>query len=340
MNSKKPIIKVFLLAAFLVLPGIYCAKNPVTSNSDATLKIILSNKMNTKAIEPDISMTVATYNITGVDEDNNAMTPVTNIPVSQTSVEMEGLPGGLWTITVTGLNAAGTSIGSGTGTVNVQEDQNATVAITVIPFTGNGALELTASWDPDLFSTSPFIHAHLIPLGSSADDLTNRIVFTINSAQGTAAYSNSAISAGYYMLSLELTDSSGLVNYGGAADVVRIASGRTSSGTISLVLSDHGVIIVTISQQMNEPVIVALSGTQSSITSAESMTVTASVSNATVAAYYWYIDGGIINSATGAASFTVSGSTLAAGQHRIDVLAVTSDNLRAGSVSYIFTVTD
>ena len=154
-------------------------------------------------------------------------------------------------------------------------------------------------------------------------------------SSGTAIYSDSTIAAGYYTLSLVLTDNE--TNCGGATEIVRIAADQTTSGNISLAVSDHGVIVITITQQMNDPVIVTLDNASSSITTESSMAITASVTNATSVTYYWYIDG--VNVSSDTASYTVDGSTLAAGQHRLDVIAITSDLARAGSTSHSFTVT-
>lgn len=40
------------------------------------------------------------------------------------------------------------------------------------------------------------------------------------------------------------------------------------------------------------------------------------------------------------ASYDINGSTLATAQHRLDVIAITSDNQRAGSISFNFSVTE
>lgn len=327
MSSGKT-FKIFLLAAIIILSGINCYR--ISPNGSA-LNIVLSNNVDSKAIVPSIDMIVTSYRITGTGPNDALLPTIADVPASQDTVEISDLSSGSWTITVTGLNSGGIAIGRGHGTVAVSQSDDSTLAIAVSPLTGSGTLHLTASWDTSSVGTNPVLNATLTPVGST----TSVIPFTMNVASSAAVYSNTAIEAGYYILSLVLLD--GTSNCGGAVDIIRIAAGQTSSGIVSLVLSNHGVIGVTITQQMNEPVTVALSGILSSITAASSMTVAASASNASGVTYYWYIDG--VSVANGS-SYTVNGSTLASGQHRLDVLAITSDNLRAGSASFTFTVTN
>lgn len=321
------------LLSFLVIQACELDQVPgdVSEDGISKVKILLSNNVeNSKTIVPSISMTVATYNITGACTGQEDVT-ITAVPVSQSSVEFEGLASGSWLFTVTGFNASGTAIGSAQGSVSVIQGQDSQLALVVTPLSGNGTLQLTTSWSATSVGTNPVLNATLTPRGGSA----SAINFSINVSQGTATYSNSSIAAGYYVLSLELTD--GDVHCGGATEIVRIAAGQTTVGNISLAVSNHGVITLTITQQMNDPIIVSLANTLSSITRSTSMTVTASASNASGVTFYWYIDG---VSVTGTTSCTINGSSLTVGQHRLDVIAFTPDNLRAGSVSFTFSVTN
>lgn len=318
------------LLSLVLIQG--CDQADMGGNSESgTLKIILSDKMNnSKTITPSISMTIATYDITGSCSGQSDVSRQ-GVSSSQGSVEFEELASGSWTFVVTGRNSSGNAIGSGQGSVSITQGLDATLSVIVTPVQGNGTLQLTASWSAGSVGSSPVLNATLTPLGGIAGNIN----FSINVANGTATYSNSSIAAGYYTLSLVLTDNG--TNCGGATEIVRIAAGQTSAGNISLAVSNHGVIVITITQQMNDPVIVSLEDTLSSITTGSSMTVTASVSNATGVTYYWYIDGE--NVATNVSSYTINGSSIAAGQHRLDVIAITSDLTRAGSTSHVFTVT-
>lgn len=318
------------LLSLVLIQGCELA-DPVVNGESGTLKITLSDKMNnSKTIEPSISMTIATYDITGTCS-GQADVSMTAVSASQGSVEFEGLASGSWTFIVTGRNSAGTAIGSGQGSVSIIQGQDSALPVIVTPVQGNGTLQLNASWSTGSVGSNPVLTASLTPLGGTA----GAISFSINVANGTAAYSNSSIAAGYYTLSLVLTDNG--TNCGGATEIVRIAAGQTSAGNILLGVSNHGVINITITQQMNDPVVVSLANTLSSIAAGSSMTVTASVSNAAGVTYYWYIDG--VSVSTNTESYTVNGSTLAVGQHRLDVIAITSDNARAGSTTHAFAVT-
>ena len=323
-------IKALFLTALLILPGVYCSES--TDSGNGTLTVKLSDGMdNGKTILPSIDMSIAAYNITSTCTGETEVS-VLGVAVSESSVEIDGLASGSWTITVSGVNADDTVIGMGVGTVDIAQGEDSTLSVVVSPLAGNGTLSLTASWDTASVGSSPELIASLTPVGGSAGTIS----FTIDVSQGTATYSNSAIPAGYYLLSLVLYDNE--VNCGGAAEIVRIAEDQTSSGTISLSVNVHGVIVVTITQLMNDPVILTLENTMSSITTDSSMTITASTSNATDVVYSWYVDG-ISITADDEDTCTVNGDSLTEGQHRLDVIAITSDQARAGSTSHTFTVT-
>ena len=155
---------------------------------------------------------------------------------------------------------------------------------------------------------------------------------------GQASSSTSGILSGYYTLVIKLLDNGQLVM--GAVDVVRIASGATTSGTFAFtgVNTGTGSITVSISPQMNDPITVTLGGQVSELAAGIPMTVTASLppglDNVTLV---WYLNG--VARATGS-SYTVNtaGQPLAAGTYRLDVTAFTAGGSRGGSATHSFRV--
>lgn len=304
------------------------------NGENGTLRILLSDSMkSSKTIEPPISMIIASYDIIGTCP-GQADVSISSITATQGSVEFDGLATGSWTFTVTGRNSEipTKAIGSGQGTVSITQGQDADLTIVILPLSGNGTLQLSASWRAESVGSNPVLSGSLKTLGPDEVEIAS---FTMAVSGNTATYSNSAIVAGYYTLSIVLTDNG--TNCGGVTEIVRIAADQTSTGNISIAVSNHGVIVITITQQMNDPVIVSLANTVSSITIVSSMNVTALLTNATAVTYYWYIDGESV--ATNVSSYTVNGSSLEVGQHRLDLIAITTDNTRAGSTSHVFTVT-
>jgi hypothetical protein len=299
--------------------------DPGSSNYYRGKMLIVFDDGMARTIDPPISMNIASYRIEGAGPNGAAFSRNT----SQQTEEIIGLDFGQWTISVNGYNAASELIGHGSATATITSNQTLSVPVTLTPITGDGGFSLSLSWDPDEI-VSPVIIATLTPLGGGAETIT----FTVNTLAGTASYSDAAISAGYYTLSLSLTDSG--TNCGGATEVVRIASGHTTVGALALSIGNHGSIEVVVTTRMNDPIIVTLIGTAATITRTGTMALTPSVQGVAVpVSYMWYLDGVYMNNT---ATYTVNGSGLLVGAHRLDVVAYTGDYTRAGSTKHEFTV--
>jgi DNA-binding beta-propeller fold protein YncE len=243
------------------------------------------------------------------------------------AVTVNSLAFGSWNITVNALNSDGTLIGSGQAAASVHTGQTTTVAISVVPLTGNGSLNLTVSWTASQVET-PSIVASLTPPTGPATTLS----FSINGSQAT--YSSTTIPAGYQTLTVQLMDNGIAVM--GAVEVVRIVAGQTTSGTYAFtnVNQPGGSVQVNITPALADPIPVSISGVPATIGAGTSITATASVSDGTTGVVYvWYLNG--VSVGTGA-SLTF-GSALAAGYYRLDVTAYTST--RAGSATASFQVT-
>lgn len=101
---------------------------------------------------------------------------------------------------------------------------------------GSGSLSINTTWDPSLVS-NPIINATLTPAGGTASSIT----FTVDASLGTATYSNAALAAGYYELTVELFD--GGTKKSGRTENILIAADETSSLTITFTLSSVTQII-------------------------------------------------------------------------------------------------
>jgi hypothetical protein len=204
------------------------------------------------------------------------------------------------------------------------------LAISVTPLSGNGTLNLDATWVSADVPT-PSIDAQLLPAAGSSIP----IAFVMGT--GSATCSNSSIASGYYTLSLKLLDNGVLVT--GAVEVVRIVKGQTTSGSFDFTKVNKGTgdIAVTITPAMSDPLSVTLTGQLAALASGASMTVTAAVpagvGNVT---YIWYLNGE--SKTAGVSPNLTLGSALAAGFYRLDVTAFTAQGLRAGAATHRFTV--
>jgi hypothetical protein len=281
--------------------------------------------MGSKTLLPPIDMEPASYTITGVGPGDRSFTETTVTG----AVTVTNLAHGPWTITVEALNAEGTIVGRGVGSVVVSAGKTVSLQVTVLPLEGFGTLQLTVNWNA-ADTESPAVTAQLLPSSGTAINLG----FTIQSP-GVAVCSKTDIGTGYYTLTVELRDSGILVM--GAMEVARIVKDQTTSGTFDFTQINvaTGNITVNITPALADPITVTLSGQQASLASGAQMTVSTAVPPGTGnVSCAWYLNG--VSKATGA-SFTV-GAGLGPGVYRLDVSVFSADGKRAGSASHTFQV--
>lgn len=314
--------KVFLglLAVMVGIVMIGC-QNPVDVSNKGSLTITVGDSVS-RSINPAISMEPASYVISGSGPGGATFTQTIT---GSSSVTIESLVCGDWTITVTAKNASGTDIGTGTGTAAVNPASSSTVNISVRPFDGFGTLNLALSWPASQVQIAGVVSS-LLPATGAARSLN----FTVNGTNGTASFSATDVQTGYHTLTLKLYDNGFAVM--GAVEVVRIVKDQISSGTFAFdnINPATGSIDVNLTPDMGDPLLVAISGAAATKTEAETVTVSASVTNFTGnVIYVWYVNGNAVG--TGAA-FAFN-TTWIAGYYRIDVTAFNSDGKRAGSAT-------
>lgn len=203
-------------------------------------------------------------------------------------------------------------------------NQTATCPVTVVPLEGQGALKLTLDW-PGAEVVSPVIEARILSLSGAEQVLP----FTITEpGSATCSYN---LDNGHYQLFLQLIDGTDAVM--GLTESVYIVDGYDTVGAYLFtdVNALTGTIDIDVLIDLIVPVDVVMSGQADMITLGDTLTLGASAPTEVVPiTYSWYINGDIAGSGT---SFTV-GAGLDPGTYRIDVVAVTADQTRAGSVSH------
>jgi photosystem II stability/assembly factor-like uncharacterized protein len=281
-----------------------------------------------RTILPDIDMSPAAYIVTGTGPDGASF----EVETTDTSVVIEKLAFGDWTVVVEAKNSAEVIIGSGQADTTVHTGQTAVVDITVTPLEGYGTLDLTVTW-PAADTDIPGVDAELIPAAGSAQALD----FTVDAILGQAVYTSDAIQTGYHTLIVKLMDN-GLLTMG-AVEVVRIVKDGVSTGIIDFpeINKPGGNIQVNITPDMADPLEVSMSGQVAELSQGASMTVSASVTDDPGnVVYVWYINGESVGTGQ-----TISvGSDLDIGVYRLDVTAFTADGRRAGSTSAMFHVVE
>ncbi len=280
-----------------------------------------------RTIAPTISMTPASYEISGTGSNSDTFTTTS----LGSSVTIPNLSAGTWTVTTVAKNAQGKSIGLGTGVTTVTGGATVTLDISVKPYTGPGTLDLTIDWTPGAV-INPSAIVELINAGNVHIPLTAAI--GVNKATV-----DDQVEAGYYTLSVNLLDGSESV--ASAVDIVRIVAGETSSGTVSFpdLMVPSGGVDIEVSPSLSDPLTVTIGNVSSSVASGTAITLTASSdANASNVSYSWFLNG---SSAGSGAALPLNGSAspLTAGSYRVDVTAMTLDGARAGSATATFTVT-
>lgn len=313
--KKRPL---WLVLSLVLLTLVTACQNPIAAGgTEGSLTLSITDNVS-RTLLPTLSMTPALYTVAGTGPGG-----ATFSLDSTGTLTVNKLAFGSWSVTVTAKNAAGTSIGSGAGTVVVHSNQSSTLAIIVSPFVGNGTLTLGLNWTAADVETAQ-VESSLLPSSGNARALN----FTVDGTTGTASFAVNDVAAGYHTLAMKLKDNGALVM--GAVEVVRIVKDRTTTGnyTFAKINKPGGTLVVNIEAAMGDPLTVTIAG--ASVTKPEDQTrnLTASVAEAGVnATYVWYVNGEQKNSG---AVYTFDGSW-AQGSYRIDVTAYSADGTRAGS---------
>ena len=175
----------------------------------------------------------------------------------------------------------------------------------VIPLVGTGGLSLSLSWPDGTVNSPVTVAAWLVP-ETATDAYTNHpITFTVTEATRTATYAvplSTGLTAGYYTLLVQLSGAGSVV--WGWAESVRIVSGLTTTGLLTLVAGTGGLSL-SIVVDMENPITINWSTTPpTSITVAQSLNLTATPASAAATgygfSYQWYLNGSPLTNETAA----------------------------------------
>ena len=272
-------------------------------------------------------MNIATYAYTGTGPNGATFSAA----ASATAYTASNLVQGSWSVTVNGLNAAGTVIDTGTASVNVVTGQTATVNITVAPVVGNGTLSVTLTWPAALVSV-PQITASL----TSTAGVVTPLSFS-TPANGTSTYTGT-VENGYYTLSIQLLDNGQLVM--GSVEIARIVTGQTTTGTYNYTSINvgKGSIIVNITPAITNPIPVTVSGAVATVATGTPVNLSASVPAGNTVTYVWYVNGASVG--TGATfALNTATSPLSVGSYRVDCVALSTNGQNGGDSTFFMNVT-
>jgi 6-phosphogluconolactonase (cycloisomerase 2 family) len=306
----------FGLAAILAACPVRSGETP----RKACLSITVSLPAEPRTFLPSLDMAPADFSVLCSGPDGQRI----EASSAQTTIRIEALALGTWTISVTAQNQAGTTIAEGSRSVQLVDEGDTEVTIPLEPLSGNGSLELAAQWLASSIP-SPSIEASLqSPTGNLIP-----VTFTISGAEGTCAIHD--LPAGYYTLLIALLNSGSRL--AGATEVVRILKDQTTTGTFDFtdLATAQGSVRIVIAPQLHDPLLVQIAGIQAEMGLGRTLVLKPLLTEECVGLKsMWYMDGSI-RSQEGTVSM---GSDLSLGVHRIDLAVFSPDNARAGSSSF------
>ena len=260
------------------------------------LRIRLPEPEGSRSIVPGLDMTINGYEASLAGPGTPQSQPLASDATTTTFTDL--VPGD-WTVTVDALNADDppTVIARDEQIVTIEAGMTTIANMSLSPLAGNGTLELTVEWPAGLLA-APDVEAILTPESGGATDISTGFDPGTSGTFDFLSYSATEWAAGYYTLSLALTDGAVTV-WGPEIVAVRIISGEASIGAYTLaeadlnLLEQVGSVQVNIGVDLQNPYTVALSGQQDTIAPDGTMTVTAALTPAASATvdYDWYLNG-------------------------------------------------
>jgi hypothetical protein len=317
------IILPLVLLGSCSMPGLNNASHP---SAGGAIEFQV-NASAARILVPTLDMNIATYTYTGTGPGNATFSAA----ALATGYTASNLVDGSWSVTVNGLNAAGTVIDTGTASVNVVTGQTATVSIVVAPIAGNGTLTVTLTWPVALVSI-PQITASL----TSTAGVVTPLAFSAP-ANGTSTYTG-IVANGYYTLSIQLLNNGQLIM--GSVEIARIVTGQSTTGTYNYtnVNVGQGSIIVNITPAVTNPIPVTVTGAAAAVATGTPMNLSASVSAGNTVTYVWYANGASVG--TGATfALNTATSPLPVGSYRVDCLAFSANGQNGGDSTFFVNVT-
>ena len=323
-----------ILAVLLLL--VACSENPGTT----TMRLVLSTESceGGRTLLPSDStlLDVTRYTVSGTGPNGKTFTRSSD----NSSVEIEGLTIGEWTVSAKGLNREGTELVSGASTFRLTSTATPQT-IVLDTLIGTGSFSFSLDWslcdvsDPamEVYLTGPDMRADEVPLD-----------VTLNTQTKTATVSET-LSAGSYKVRVLLKDGSQLV--AGLVEAVRISNGTSTSGSHMFHFNELGpTTLMYFTDATGTPIRGSLSASGNPESFLDGLQYTYLFSfndpdnvSTEGLSLDWYYDGSLVKSET---SLTRSGGSLTRvvgnGVHRIDAVVYNKLLGSTGSAAYTFSV--
>lgn len=315
MTGKKT-LTLLLVTALISAVLVSCQDSAEPVGTRLNIRITEPESVSRTIMPASALMEVHKYSVSGQGPGGKSFGPVYS---TESSVTVESLDVGNWTISAKALNAENNELSSGTGTVFIGRGQN-DMTVTLDTITGSGNLQLNLTWDDDI------TYLDSLRMDVSLLDTAGTVISTVtresalNNADGISVLI--PLAAGCHVLSVRVYDDDGSLDVG-ATDAVRIISGTTSVGTMHLKASNPspaGELSIGFSNNVGVPMSFYIDYSPKVITVGQSVTLVAQhgtlPSNITSFTYQWFVDGVLFSSGT-SQNCTIQA---AYGLHRYDVI--------------------
>ena len=232
MTERTRQIIAMLMAALIIFSFASCE----SGGSTADMRIILEKEVSRTITPGDVTLSITNYDITCTGPDNQSH----KLNTRRNTFILEDVPVGTWTIKADGKNEEGIILVTGSTTFNLNET-NTSATVSLSEMVGSGNLSLVYTWDSSLITSTPRLVIQFTGMDNSVSK-----EYTPTLASGSATLSLTAQTSGSYTVNAKLYDGSLLV--AGAIDAIRIVSGKTTSGTISLDLDEAHPLLGQLTQ--------------------------------------------------------------------------------------------
>ena len=321
-TREKRIYIIVLGALFILFSG--CRIQWQSLGEGGSLYIQIESESTSRSILPDNDMIPVDFKVRGEGPDGE----VFEKPTDSGKLNVYGLGGGTWMISVIAYNIDGEEVAYGEETATVVTLLETDVYIETFPLEGEGTLSLAVSW-PEEEITNPEVQIRLTD--TEGNTLEPEVTTEENLASG-----NLVLPSGYYTMSITLLDE-GIV-LAGLVEAVRIVQNSTTEGDFSFASINHptGDLSITVSISDSTPLTVEITGGEDVLVYGAEMSLSAAAANGegNTINYKWYLNGTL----AGESETKTLGSDLRRGYYRLDCVAVSEDGYRAGSAGYTFTV--
>ena len=182
-----------------------------------------SESVKTIAPKPNL-MNVASYSVEGTGPGSATFGPVHS---KQSSVSVEGLASGQWSIVAKAYNQNGNELALGKAPCTLESGPNR-VDVVLDTLTGEGSIQLVFKWEPSLSSCKDIRFAIVL---EDSQGVRRQEFLNAKTSDCSLSFSKN-LAAGSYTLTVRVSDDAGLSR--GCAEALRVVANETSIGVVNI----------------------------------------------------------------------------------------------------------